>query len=922
MFDSKSEETNSPKPASFKKHSAESKQQKFEDRLQMLYATFDKEDIGYLLPDQLREFINEIRLSLYLTDIDDRLFNKVFSILDSDGNGQIEYEEFVESLECVLPIIAQYGDELEKFYNQIFLDFDTNQSGEIEYFEFKQLMNQSCDRKGIERIPEWRIQHMFKLMDDDRDNFLSYNEFANNYHIIGRQISKLCMEKEYEDASMAKSRKKNIRFFDDAICVKLPKRGEELNVEKEAFMDDLAEICEKYRKKEKLKLIELDLINDPTKNLDLINNYSIEHAKQIMAIDKLLDKPMEKKLHNPNNDTPTSKDMLIQEKTIDEKEEEQEKTIDEKEEETPKEKSKKGKLDEIATIDEKEEEIPKEKCKKGELYEMTTSIVFEKDKPSEQNFSSKSDRKSSNMKRIKIYQKTGIQVGCDNSPLKETQSPLKEPVETRNRSITKLLNSRTPITNSLNMNKNSTIVNQYKQKSPTHKNIFNLKKNPGTSSTFKCGQIQGFNVDEASDKPNKSRTSDTNADIISPLKINLMNTGYSKIKPGIMKDETYTKIFLENMNDFINKNQGESYFKDYTFKDFEIMTTSLNLVKEKFHAKWNKISLFEKTLSKVLLQHLQEKTNLQEKTLVGLEKTKGYIGDQLNSRTNLQRKSTSDVCTDKMKWLKLLNKLNFDSHQSYKIMSTNTDFHSMQKIPYQQPIKVKCEKYDKFMENGYEEIPFNQDKNIESGMESHRLDNFLPLVKHCSIQDKAIDKNMEILQSNSPMKNPNLKKKKELLYMQHKSLAYIHQPNTPQNNPENKFFVPSDSNMIPSINPEDAGISQPKFTQACMNSIKNLDNIKYSNKCENKTHRENQFHPFSFMGKSSSPIKDRTSQIPKICTTNFFELEMDLKLNADYTSRNRDKNSFIVKSGKGKLEKLGHTRNRTFTNLFEECEKE
>lgn len=137
MFDSKSEETNSPKPASFKKHSAESKQQKFEDRLQMLYATFDKEDIGYLLPDQLREFINEIRLSLYLTDIDDRLFNKVFSILDSDGNGQIEYEEFVESLECVLPIIAQYGDELEKFYNQIFLDFDTNQSGEIEYFEFK-----------------------------------------------------------------------------------------------------------------------------------------------------------------------------------------------------------------------------------------------------------------------------------------------------------------------------------------------------------------------------------------------------------------------------------------------------------------------------------------------------------------------------------------------------------------------------------------------------------------------------------------------------------------------------------------------------------------------------------------------------------------------------------------------------------------
>lgn len=148
-------------------------------------------------------------------------------------------------------------------------------------------------------------------MDDDRDNFLSYNEFANNYHIIGRQISKLCMEKEYEDASMAKSRKKNIRFFDDAICVKLPKRGEELNVEKEAFMDDLAEICEKYRKKEKLKLIELDLINDPTKNLDLINNYSIEHAKQIMAIDKLLDKPMEKKLHNPNNDTPTSKDMLI-----------------------------------------------------------------------------------------------------------------------------------------------------------------------------------------------------------------------------------------------------------------------------------------------------------------------------------------------------------------------------------------------------------------------------------------------------------------------------------------------------------------------------------------------------------------------------------------------------------------------------------
>ena len=51
----------------------------------------------------------------------------------------------------------------------------------LKFKEFKLLFNLSCDKIGVERCSDWRVQHIISLLDEDDDAEIDLQEFKNNY---------------------------------------------------------------------------------------------------------------------------------------------------------------------------------------------------------------------------------------------------------------------------------------------------------------------------------------------------------------------------------------------------------------------------------------------------------------------------------------------------------------------------------------------------------------------------------------------------------------------------------------------------------------------------------------------------------------------------------------------------------------------
>ena len=154
------------------------------------FKTYDESCTGFLEKVELRHFQDDLRLSLSLTKCDNKIFNRIFKILDDDRSGTIELNEQVGKLDLVIPILCEPGEEMEKFIRIIFRDFDLDGSGYLEKKEMRLQCDIQSDKMGVERCKEWQIDYIVSLLDFDSNQKIDIDELKYQYSIINLEISK------------------------------------------------------------------------------------------------------------------------------------------------------------------------------------------------------------------------------------------------------------------------------------------------------------------------------------------------------------------------------------------------------------------------------------------------------------------------------------------------------------------------------------------------------------------------------------------------------------------------------------------------------------------------------------------------------------------------------------------------------------
>ena len=77
----------------------------FEIMLKKVFTSYDTENVGGLNPKQVRAFMNELRTCLNLTNIDNDQFKRIITILDENGDGEIDVDEFWQFVPLVFPVL-------------------------------------------------------------------------------------------------------------------------------------------------------------------------------------------------------------------------------------------------------------------------------------------------------------------------------------------------------------------------------------------------------------------------------------------------------------------------------------------------------------------------------------------------------------------------------------------------------------------------------------------------------------------------------------------------------------------------------------------------------------------------------------------------------------------------------------------------
>lgn len=159
-------------------------------QIKLTFESYDDDKSGELDKCEMRHFQDDLRLSLSLTKCDNRIFNRIFKILDGDRSGTVEFRELVNNLDTVIPILCEPGEEMEKFIKMIFRDFDIDGSGYLEKKEIKLQCDIQSDKMGVERCKDWQVDYIISIMDVDHNGKIDVEELMYQYSIINREISK------------------------------------------------------------------------------------------------------------------------------------------------------------------------------------------------------------------------------------------------------------------------------------------------------------------------------------------------------------------------------------------------------------------------------------------------------------------------------------------------------------------------------------------------------------------------------------------------------------------------------------------------------------------------------------------------------------------------------------------------------------
>jgi len=133
----------------------------YREELAEAFAMFDKDNSGSISSSELATILKNLNQNYSDEDI-----TKMVRQVDADGNGEIDFDEFVG---LMLNAKSSPEDELKQAFNV----FDANKSGKIDKNELRQVLKQ-LGWSGDEDL----LSEMMKLADVNGDGEIDYEEFV------------------------------------------------------------------------------------------------------------------------------------------------------------------------------------------------------------------------------------------------------------------------------------------------------------------------------------------------------------------------------------------------------------------------------------------------------------------------------------------------------------------------------------------------------------------------------------------------------------------------------------------------------------------------------------------------------------------------------------------------------------------------
>jgi calcium-dependent protein kinase len=158
-------------------------------QLAEIYKTMDYNGDGVITFNELKNGILVLRskLNLSITDTD---FDELFSQIDVDRNGMINYTEFIASA-LKYPTYVKQEQVYEAFRN-----FDNNNDGMLTFNEFA-LVIRPQTQKDLDDL-----ELIFKEFDDNGDNQIDFNEFLGHFE-LGYSMGKLKISEKIEQTEVS-----------------------------------------------------------------------------------------------------------------------------------------------------------------------------------------------------------------------------------------------------------------------------------------------------------------------------------------------------------------------------------------------------------------------------------------------------------------------------------------------------------------------------------------------------------------------------------------------------------------------------------------------------------------------------------------------------------------------------------------------